>query len=98
MKIVIIFLMISLILLSGCTAQVVQTSTEKEPELSIGNEPTGSVPTPQVTATQRATEETKISTVTVTEITEAPEKTTLPEPKTFQVNIVEGIGIREGSG
>ena len=96
MKAVMAFFVISIILLSGCTSKIVETgnvqdkqATETTPELSK----------PQTTSTKGTTQEAEITTGTTTEVTKAPEEPTqLSEPRTFQVNVVQGIGIREGPG
>ena len=103
MKVFIVLSIISIVLLSGCTAQVVEKELNKktQPPPIETKEPTGTLPNPQITATKGATEETKITTDTTVNVTKAPEELSpspSPQPKTFNINIVEGIGIREGSG
>lgn len=106
MRIIAIFSIVSIILLAGCTGQVAKTETSEKIEQPVEN-PKTELPKPQVTSTEGVSQEAEITTVTTTEIKEAPEPSQpsepeiLPqpsEPKTYHINIVQGIGIREGAG
>lgn len=104
MKVFILFSLISIILLSGCTAQVVETGKVQEQPPVETKETT--LPRPQLTSIEVATQESEITTITTVDTTKAPEEPTPPqeqpipprEPKVFQINVVQGVGIREGAG
>ena len=72
---VIILSLISIILLSGCTAKVAGTEPSQTPA--------------------QIEQQAEITEGTTVEITKASEST---GSKTYQVNVVQGIGVREGPG
>ncbi|MBI2034872.1 MAG: hypothetical protein HYT11_04035 [Candidatus Levybacteria bacterium] len=100
MRVPFVLSIISLIILSGCTAQVAKTeSVPSEQPASEAEKTIETLPRPQITSTEGTIQETRITTGTDVEVTETPEEPTPPpEPRTFQVNIAQGIGIEEGSG
>ncbi len=74
---------ILIILLSGCTAQVVDTDkVQEEITQHTGSQPVENIPKPQLTSDKGT----------------AQENTSESEPRVYQVNIVEGIGVAEGVG
>lgn len=84
MRAVLIFSIISTILLSGCATQV-EDLQEKSP--------------PQETSTQGTPQETEITAVPTVETKKAPKESAMqPEPKTYNIVIAQGIGIKEISG
>lgn len=86
-----------MILLAGCTGQVAKTEASEKIEQLVETPKTG-FPKPEVTSTEGVAQEAEITTVTTAEITEAPETQSQPsEPKTYHINVVQGIGIREGA-
>ena len=100
MRAFIIFSIILLIFLAGCTSQVVKTGVVEKPQQQVAtNETNAPFSKPQITSTEGSSQESKVTAATSVETTKSPEEPTkTPESKTYQVNVVEGIGIREGSG
>ncbi len=100
---VFVFLIMLIILLSGCTAKVVQTKDVQYTQ-PAESKPAEELSKPQVTSTEGSAQETEITTGIPTEVTKAPEEPPQPEspqpytPEVYQVNVVQGIGIKEGSG
>lgn len=95
------FLILSLILLilfSGCTAQVVDTGKTAEPTQTEPVQSQHSLPKPQLTTTGDATQEAEITTRTAVDVIKTPEEPMQQEPKIFNVNVVQGIGVAEGAG
>lgn len=72
---VLAFVIVGLIILSGCTTKTIETQT----------------PASQAEGVQQQTELTENTAVEV--ITSEPSG-----PKTYQVNIIQGIGVDEGAG
>lgn len=94
MKAILILSIVSIVLLAGCTATVEQHKVEEKVEEPVENKEIPSLPKPQVTSTEGATQEAKITEGTTVQVTQG----NASEPKTYNVNIVQGIGIREGAG
>ncbi len=95
MKVAVLSLIL-IIFLSGCLARYLEpekaSEKERQPETPL------QTPQSQVTSTEETTQEAEITTGTTVEITKTSEPTQQSGPKTYQVNVVQGIGIREGAG
>ena len=87
--------LISLIFLAGCTTQV-QPPEVPENRTQITPETPEKITKPETKSTQETASEVGVTTGTVVEIKQTPEQST--GPKTFQVTVTQGIGIKEGSG
>lgn len=51
---------------------------------------------PSETAAQQTTQQTEVTERTMVDVTKISEESSAP--KTYHVNIIQGIGVREGSG
>lgn len=85
------FSLILIIFLSGCLARYLESDKTSEQQ----TEETPQTQGPQVTTIGEATQEAEITTGTKVDIIKSTEPS---GPKTYQVNVVQGIGIREGAG
>lgn len=86
--------LILIVFLSGCLAQYLETDSSERKTQKNTTEVTGNIPQPQVKTTQETVEETKVTTGITVEVG----KSGSSEPKTFQVNVAQGIGVKEGTG
>lgn len=98
MKVPVAVSIILIVFLAGCTSQVAKTGNIQENPSPVETKKSEPILKPQLTSAKGAGQEAEISTGTEINVTKAPQESTPSEPKTFQVNVVQGVGISTGAG
>jgi len=91
MKKLLVFLplLILVIFISGCTTQVQEDITGEVTETTVLEK--------KITEETTLTVQPKLEETVTTEVTSPVEPEETREPKTYQVNVVQGIGVKEST-